>query len=347
MNLPLRSTALAAVATLALLGCKQNAPATPGVSVGACENPDTVIATYSGGKKVTLKDVDALVGGQLKQLEKQKLQLRKQAIDQVAVEAYAEEQAKVQGIPKDEWIRNLVQSFSTPPSPEEVAAFFQANQERMPPGATLETMRPQLEQHLAQRKQGEAVNKMITSVREKTSLQILLEEPRTQVEATGPTTGPSDAKVTIVEFSDFECPFCSRAEGVLDQVMTAHAGKVRLVFRHLPLPMHPNAQKAAEASLCAHDQAKFWEYKKALFQNQDKLGVEGLKQHAKDVGLDAAKFDACLDGSAMKAKVEADSKAATVAAVQGTPTFFVNGVQVDPVFEEFDRVIKQELASAK
>ncbi len=347
MNLLSRSTALAAMATLAFSACKQNAPAAPAVAIGACENPDTVIATYSGGKKITLKDVDALVGGQLKQIEKQKLQLRKQAIDQVAVEAYAEEQAKAQGVAKDEWIRNLVQSFSTPPSPDEIAAFFQANQERMPPGSTLETMRPQLEQHLAQRKQGEAVNKMITSVREKTGLTILLEEPRVQVEATGPTTGPSDAKVTIVEFSDFECPYCSRAETVLDQVMAAHAGKVRLVFRHLPLPMHPNAQKAAEASMCAHEQAKFWEYKKALFQNQDKLTADGLKQHAKDVGLDSAKFDACLDGSTTKAKVDADAKAANAAAVQGTPTFFVNGVQVDPVFEEFDRVIKQELASAK
>lgn len=346
MNTSLRSTALAALATLAFVGCKQNAATTAPAS-GAGEDPNTVVATYSGGKKVTLKEVDEIVAAQLKQLDKQRIQLRKQAIEQVVVEAYGEEQAKAQGISKDEFLRNLVQSFASAPTPEEVAAFFQANQERMPPGSTLESMRAQLEQHLAQRKQGDAVNKMIATVREKTSLNVLLQEPRTQVEASGPTTGPSDAKVTIVEFSDFECPFCSRAEGVLDQVMAAYAGKVRLVFRHFPLPMHPNAQKAAEAAMCAHDQAKFWEYKKALFQNQDKLGVDALKAHAKDVGLDAAKFDACLDGASMRAKVDVDAKAANTAGVQGTPTFFVNGVQVDPVFEEFDRVIKQELASAK
>ena len=331
---------------LMLAACKNNS-VNAGVAVTACENPDQVVATYSGGKKITLKDVDAIVGGQLKQMEKDKLRLRKQGIDQVAIEALAVAESAKKGISKDDWIKSQIEQYATKPTEDEIAAFFGQNQAQMPPGSTLESMHGQLEQFLTQQKQKDAVGKMVEALRKQVDLQVQLAEPRTAVEALGPSKGPADAKVTIVEFSDFECPFCSRAEATVDQVLAANLGKVRIVYRHFPLSQHANAQKAAEASLCAHDQGKFWEYKKVLFENQTGLQVEKLKSYAKDLSLDAAKFDSCLDSGANKAKVDADMKAAMAASIGGTPSFFVNGVAVEPSFEEFDRVIKQELAAAK
>lgn len=330
---------------MCLLACKQSAPAAAGVAVASSENPDTVVATYAGGKKVTLKDVDTILSQQLKQMEKEKTRMRKQAIDQVAIEAHATAESAKAGITKDAWIQAEIEKYATAPTDQELQAFFNENQARMPPGSTFETMKPQLQMALAQQKKQAAVGQMVEALRKQLEVTVLLQEPRMTLDATGPSKGPSDAKVTIVEYSDFECPFCSRAETTIDQVLTAHAGKVRIIYKHFPLSQHANAAKAAEASLCAHEQGKFWEYKKVLFENQDKLSVEQLKQHAKDVGLEAAKFDPCLDNGTMKAKVDADMQSAVTAAIGGTPAFFVNGVAVDPSFEEFDRVIKQELAS--
>lgn len=157
--------------------------------------------------------------------------------------------------------------------------------------------------------------------------------------------GPKDAKVTIAEFSDFECPFCGKAEESVTQVMEKYAGKVRLVFRHFPLDFHPNAPKAAEASMCANDQGKFWDMHKVLFANRSALGVEDLKKHAASIGLDAAKFAECLDGSKMKALVEKDKKDGAEVGVSGTPAFFINGKLLSGAqpFSEFEKVIEAEL----
>jgi len=164
---------------------------------------------------------------------------------------------------------------------------------------------------------------------------------------THPSVGQKTAKLTVVEFSDFECPYCSRARETVDQMMQDYAGKVRLVFRQFPLvEMHKNAEKAAEASLCANEQGKFWEYHDVLFKNQQKLEVAQLKQHAGEVGLDAAQFTSCLDSGKHKKDVDQDMAAGQKLGVPGTPTVFVNGIMLSSASkDEFKRVIDQELAS--
>jgi protein-disulfide isomerase len=127
--------------------------------------------------------------------------------------------------------------------------------------------------------------------------------------------------------------------------MEKYPGKVRLVFRHFPLSFHANAPKAAEASACADEQGKFWEMHKQLFANQKAITVPELKQHAGAIGLDQAKFDACLDGGSKKAIVDADTKAGSEAGVSGTPAFFINGKLLSGAqpFSEFEKVIEAEL----
>jgi len=151
----------------------------------------------------------------------------------------------------------------------------------------------------------------------------------------------------MVEFSDFQCPFCQRANPAVEQVLKTYGDKIRFVSRHYPLPNHPDARPAAEAAACAQDQDKFWPYHDQLFANASRLSAKDLKDHAGAAGLDAARFAACVDGHQSKAKVDADIAEADAAGVTGTPAFFINGRSLEGAqpFEAFKRIIDQELAS--
>lgn len=140
--------------------------------------------------------------------------------------------------------------------------------------------------------------------------------------------GPADAKVTVVEFSDFECPHCATAADVARKVKARYGTVVRFVFRHLPLPFHQNAGPAAQASLAAHAQGKFWQYHDLLFANQKSLDRAGLERFAEQAGLDMARFRAALDGGTHAAAVDADKMLAEELCVNGTPSMFVNGDRV-------------------
>ena len=159
--------------------------------------------------------------------------------------------------------------------------------------------------------------------------------------------GNANAAVTIVEYSDFECPFCEAAHPTIKQVMDTYGDDVKVVYRHFPLSFHPNAQKAAEASECAGDQGKFWEYHDKVFENQNLLavGITQLKNWAKELGLNSGTFDSCLDGGQKAAKVTADLTQGTQHGVSGTPAFFVNGVKLSGAqpFSVFKQVIDGEL----
>lgn len=159
--------------------------------------------------------------------------------------------------------------------------------------------------------------------------------------------GDFKAPVTLVEYSDFECPFCGRAYPTFQKLLADYSGKVRLVYKHFPLrSIHPNAQKAAEASECAAEQGKFWEYHDKLFDNQaGGYSLDNFKQWAKDLNLNANKFNDCLDSSKYASKVKADEVDGQTRGVQGTPATFVNGQLVAGAvpYAEFQSVVDQAL----
>jgi protein-disulfide isomerase len=166
--------------------------------------------------------------------------------------------------------------------------------------------------------------------------------------ADAPSFGPKTAKVTIVEWSDFECPFCGRVLPTLQKLKQDYAKDVRVVFRHQPLSFHPNAKLAAEASMAAHEQGKFWQYHDKLFSNQKALDRASLERYAQELGLDMAKFKSALDQGRFRAKVEADMAAGSAVGANGTPTFFINGrefVGAQP-FERFKVIIDEEISKA-
>jgi len=144
----------------------------------------------------------------------------------------------------------------------------------------------------------------------------------------GVSFGPANAKVQIVEFSDFQCPYCSRAATVVHQIKEKYGDRVRFTFRQFPLPMHPNAHAAAEAALAANTQGKFWEFHDRLFKNQNQLDRAGLEEHAKQTGLNLAAFKKSLDDHKFAPAVDTDVKLGEQVQVQGTPSMFINGARV-------------------
>ena len=161
--------------------------------------------------------------------------------------------------------------------------------------------------------------------------------------------GSASAPIELIEFADFECPYCLAASPTVTQVLNTYGDRIRMVFRIYPLQNHPNARPAAEAAQCANEQGKFWAYHDRLFGNPGHLLVPELKQTAVDLGLDAAKFNACVDARKYKSVVEADQQAGNDAGVTGTPAFFINGRMMTGAqpFEAFKRVIDDELELKK
>ena len=159
-----------------------------------------------------------------------------------------------------------------------------------------------------------------------------------------PSFGPKDAALTVVEFSDFECPYCARAAETMKALKEKYGDKVRFVFRQYPLSFHKKAQLVAEASLAAHAQGKFWEFHDKVFENQQNIERENLEGYAKDVGLDMAKFKAALDDKTFEQTVKDDFKLGSDVGVGGTPSFFVGAKRVsEPSVEAISAMIDEQL----
>ncbi len=178
---------------------------------------------------------------------------------------------------------------------------------------------------------------------------IFFSQPASQLPRTEHFLGGANAKVVMVEYSDFQCPACGAAEPTVREVINAYGDKIKFVYKHFPLTnIHTNAQKAAEASECASAQEKFWEMHSRLFENQQALRISDLKNYAQQIGLNTTSFSQCLDGGAGATNVKADFNEGLAEKVRATPTFFINGRKIEGgvPFGEFKTVIDQELAAA-
>jgi protein-disulfide isomerase len=179
-------------------------------------------------------------------------------------------------------------------------------------------------------------------------VKILLEPKRVVVDSGGhPALGAKDAPVTIVEFTDFQCPYCKATETTLKQLRDKYGDKIRLVHMDFPLPFHSHALDAANAARCANDQGKFWQYRDSLFANQSKLAPVDLKATAKTLGLNSTEFDACFDKAKYDSQIKSDQAAGEKVGVDGTPAFFIDGrplTGAQPT-SKFEELIDDELAT--
>jgi protein-disulfide isomerase len=260
-----------------------------------------------------------------------------------------DQEAKARGVERTKLFDQEVSSKVAAPTDEEVAAWYQANQQRVQ-GATLDQVRTPIRNLLTQERTQIARQAYLDRLKAKTAVKLMLEPPRLTVKATdSPARGPSNAPIEIIEFSDFQCPYCQRATPTVKEVLDTYGSRVRLVYRNYPLPNHPNAKPAAEAAQCANEQGKFWPYHDRLFAAPGKLGDADLKQSAAELGLDTGTFNACFDGHKYQNAVEADVQAGNAVGVSGTPAFFINGRALTGAqpFAEFKRIIDEELELKK
>lgn len=242
-------------------------------------------------------------------------------------------------------IQALVGSIQIPAVTEEqVKDFYELHAGQL--GKPLDAVAPQIKQYLARETDEKAKREYFGTLRAKYHAAVTLEPMRENVEPKGPERGPRDAAITIVEFSDFECPFCGRFEPVLGEIQKAYPTQIRLVYRHMPLTsLHPNAGRAAAAAVCAEKQGKFWEMHDLLFTEQTSLSDGALKEKAKRIGLDASVFDACLDSEETKADLKADQVAYEKLGLSATPVSFVNGRFVNGAvsYDTLQSIVEDEL----
>ena len=336
-----------------LIACSAEAEdaAAPAAQAGG----DEVMANVQGDA-ITMAEVEAAATEELDQAQMQLLQCESSykqrrhevletKVRQMVQDQLLETEASSRDMTKEELVAAEVESKVQEVTDADVDAFYTENQARIG-NRPKEQIAPQIRQFLAQQRQTEAYDSFIAGLEEKYEVDYSIEPYRVDVASeNAPAAGPANAPVTIVEFSDFECPFCSRVVPTIEQVKENYGDKVRVVFRQFPLAIHANAQKAAEASLCAHDQGKFWEMHDLMFEEQQQLEVAQLKDKAQRLELDMAQFNQCLDSGKYADQVQEDMRAGSVAGVSGTPAMFVNGRLISGAvpYEDVAKVIDEEL----
>lgn len=335
--------AFVATASLGFSGCQQAAttsaqkPAHSAAPKTSCDAaslamaPDAVVAKI-GADSVTAKDL----GDELKAAEDKALRTycesvataRKAALDAHVDDVLLKAEAKKAGKEVEAYVQEVVAAAAKAPTDEEIAAYYNARKNAQAPA--LEQVKMQVVQMMMRERQIEAFQAHIKALRAKTTVAASLPDVRPPaltfvVDAATGTAGPADAKVTVVEFSDFECPYCSRAATTMDALKKKFGDKVRFVYKHFPLSFHPNAKRAAEYAHCAQAQGKFWQMHDGIFAAQSALSEAKFAEIAQGAGADMDKLRACLADPATGARVQADFAEGERSGVRGTPSFFVNG----------------------
>jgi protein-disulfide isomerase len=340
----LRALALAVTTAAALSACNGNAQGVVDESGG------TPVATV-GGTTITQAELDAWIKEELWRTQtddgnaNKVFSLRQRGLDRMIDQRLIDAEAAKRGMDADALL-DAEAAKRVKVSDAEVKAFYEQHAGQWG-DRTLETEAKGIRDYLERQQGTEAAQAFVAELRAAAQVETLLEQPRVKLAGAGHAKGPADAPVTVVEFSDYECPFCRRAEPVVEQMLKEYAGKVRFEYRHFPLEsIHPLARGAAEAAVCADEQGQFWAYHGQLFAGDGSaLAQPQLVAHAGKVGLDVNAFQACVASGRARARVDADLEAGKAAGVTGTPAFFVNGVPYSGALpiDEFRRAIDAEL----
>ena len=330
-----------------LAGC--GSAQTPAGAQAPAAPPDAAepVATVDG-VTITRGDLDQSIAPELARLEEQAHQIRRAQLDELIASRLIEAEAKRRNLSREAYEKAEIADKVPPVTEAEIAAFVEANRARLPgdPAA----LKPQIREYLVDQRLGARREALVAELRDRTKVEVLLKAPaafRASIDLAGtPVRGPEDARVTVVEFSDFHCPFCKRVQPTLTELLAKYPKDVKLVYKHMPLDqLHPDARRAAQASWCAQQQGRFWEYHDVLYAGAPDGSEAALAAAAERVGLDTAKYRACMasDEAALEVQKHVDEGARY--GVTGTPGFFVNGRFVNGAvpLETFVQIVEEEL----
>jgi len=274
---------------------------------------------------------------------------RRAALEAIIADSLLAEAAKPTGLSVDGYLEAEIGKRVKPVTDAEVSTFYTANVSQMQ-GRSLEVMGSAITRYLTDQRRTQARDEIIGELRKKgPAVRVALEAPRMNVtiDPSNPSVGSASAPVTLIEFSDYQCPYCQRVEPTLKRVLATYKDKVRFVWKDFPLTqIHPQAFKAGEAAHCAGDQGKYWELHDVLFSKQSELQPDDLKRHALTLGLNADTFNQCLDSSKHAERVRDGVSEGGQLGVNSTPTIFVNGRRLSGAqpYEVFAQMIDEELA---
>lgn len=322
----------------ALSACLGQSPAIPGADG---QGKETIVAQV-GKEKVTLGDLEQQ-SAKLLQARYQYYLAQRDALQALIDDRLLNAQAARENITVAALLEREVNGKVTDPTEDQLAVYY----EGLETDKQFPEVRDQILRTIRQLRLNKARAAYIKSLRNNNAVSVTLRSPKAEVAVeNSPIRGPKDAAVTIVEFADYECPYCQQVNPYLKKIEEQFRGKVALSYKHFPLPMHPDAMKASEAANCAAAQGKFWEYHDLLFEGRNYASPR-LKEYARTLRLDNAVFDQCLDSAQQQGAVQKDLAQAQLLGLTGTPSFFINGHFISGAvsYETLRDMVEEELAA--
>ena len=298
-----------------------------GADINAANLSMSAVLATVAGHPITAESLNERLKPVIYQLRLNAYLVEKPALDLAINDSLLLAESKSRNVPPEDIVRKEITEKVRQPTEADVVKFYNDNKSGLK--AELATINNQIVTYLQDQDRQRLEQEFSNRLRKGADIHLLIAEPEPPIQAIStdddPVRGDASAPVTIVEFTDFQCPSCAAMLPVLDEVLKSYGSKLRLVVRDFPLAMHANARKAAEAANAAHAQGKFFEYTALLFKRQDALDVPSLKKYATEIGLDRARFDQALDSGKYSAEVKHDVDDGQIYGVGSTPTIFVNG----------------------
>ncbi len=329
------------------------AEARPSLPYGADQDQPRIVAKV-GNEVITSDRLDRLLGSKLLDLEKEIYKLKKDRLDQLIMDEVVQEEANARQMPLEDLVNQVIAPNLSKIDDQEIEKYIQENLDRLKDWTgSFEDLKSRIRTYLEQQERYAEIVKYSKSLEPKYGVTIYLTEPQplmAKLDLEGsPSVGPADAPVTIVEYSDYQCPACRATHEVVQKLRAMYGDRVRWVFKDYPLKKHKYSQNAAEAARCAGEQGKFWDYQNVLYVSQEELTPEKLEKIAGDLGLSMKEFKQCVESGKYREPIEKDLKEAIRLGVDRTPSFFINGRLVvgGPGFDSFRGMIEALLSKPK
>lgn len=307
------------------------------------------VAAKTGKIVITEKELVEGIESELYEAEQKIFDIKFNKLRSILLEKLMSADPNKKGLTNDQYLDKYI-AKNIDVTKKEIDQFV--SEKKIPKEQINKGIEERIKNYLLVEKKRQAVDKWLGDKTASSPVEVFIEKPRRptfNIEVgSSPFFGSQSAKVTIVEFSDFQCPFCAKGADILKEIKKKYGNKVKVAFKQYPLPFHKDARGAAVAALCANEQKTdyFWKLHDWMFENQDKLDTESLKGAAKTVGADLKKFTECLDGNKFMGQVQKDIDEGKSIGVKSTPTFFVNGQLISGAqpIEVFSELIDQELS---
>lgn len=345
-----RSPAFPVALALLLAACSRpgSTPARSAPAASVTVSGSGVVAEVNGGP-ILASELEQRAAGRLTRLRQEEYEIRRQVLDELIAERLVAAEAQKRGLTAEALLKQEVDGRTAPLLQSQLEAIYEQNKARFG-AATRDEALARIREVLTERAVGDRRAQYESELRGRARVAVRLAAPRAEVRVPqgAPATGAADAPVTIVEFTDYQCPYCHRAQTVIDEVLRRYAGKVRLVHLDFPLDGHPEAVPAARAARCAGEQGRFWEYHRGLMTQPGSLDAADLRSRAAALRLREDAFASCLASDRHDAAIQSELQHGSDLGVTGTPAYFVNGRMLSGArpIESFAEVIDAELAGS-